>query len=63
MNERLTTKEAAQVKNVTPRAIRKWIKQGRLPARKYGRDWLIWRQDLEGVYPGKPGWKKGRQRN
>ena len=42
----ITTKEAAGILGVTPIRIRQLIKEGRLPAEKIGRDYLI---DVEGV--------------
>lgn len=45
----LTTKEAAEKLGVGLRQIQTLIKQGRLPARKRGRDWFINEAALEMV--------------
>lgn len=43
----LSTKEAAEMLNVTPRAIRKAIDAQRLPAERIGRSWRVSREDVE----------------
>lgn len=43
----LSTSEAADLLEVTPRAVTKAIAAGRLPAQRHGRDWRISREDLE----------------
>ncbi len=43
----LTTTEAAERLKVGIRQVQKLIKDGRLPARKRGRDWFIKEEDLE----------------
>ena len=58
----LTTAQAARILGVTPGRIRQLIVEGRLPARKVGRDLAIWESDLDQVkirpwgrpYPPKP---------
>jgi excisionase family DNA binding protein len=42
----LSTKEAASELRVSPRCVRNWIEQGKLPATMSGRRWLIRRVDL-----------------
>ena len=42
----LTTPQAAARLGVTVRRVEKFITDGRLPARKVGRDWLIDEKDL-----------------
>ena len=42
----LTASEAAAAVGVTDSAIRKWIRNGRLPAVKRGGRWLVNRNDL-----------------
>lgn len=43
----LTAREAAVELGVTPRAVRRYCRNGSLRARKYGaKDWVIRRQDL-----------------
>jgi excisionase family DNA binding protein len=36
-----TTDEVAQLLKVTTRAVQKWIREGKLPAVKYGRVWRV----------------------
>lgn len=48
MNERLLTiNEVASLWQRNPQMIRRWVLSGLLPARKYGRDWLIREADLD----------------
>jgi excisionase family DNA binding protein len=42
----LTVEEAAQYARVQPRAVYRWIRLGKLPARKVGRRWLLDRDDV-----------------
>lgn len=42
-----TVAEAANVLNVTERRVRQFIEESQLPARKFGRDWMIEDADLE----------------
>jgi excisionase family DNA binding protein len=46
MSEMLTTKETANKARLTIRAIQKVIEQGRLTAKKVGRDYIIAEEDL-----------------
>lgn len=46
MNRTLTTKEAADLLNVSPSRVRQMVLSGRLPAEKFGRDLLIQEKDL-----------------
>lgn len=55
MPDDLTTNEAADILNITPRRVRALINAGRLPAEKHGRDWAIEPEDLELVKVRKPG--------
>lgn len=41
MSDFLTTQQAADKYGVTRRAIQKWIDHGKLPAVKFGRDYMI----------------------
>lgn len=45
--DHLTTQQASDVLGVTAQRVLALIREGRLPAVKLGRDWLIARQDLE----------------
>ena len=51
----LTTNEAADRLGVVASRVRAMIQAGRLPAKKYGRDWLIEEEDLKLVEDRKPG--------
>ncbi len=55
MPDDLTTNEAAEILNISPRRVRALIHAGRLPAEKHGRDWAIKPADLELVKVRKPG--------
>jgi excisionase family DNA binding protein len=46
-NDYLTTAEVAAWLKVSVFTVRRWIKQGDLPARKVGREWHIPREALE----------------
>lgn len=47
----LTVPEAAQRTGRKPETIRRWIREGRLRARKVGTQHVIDEQDLEGAAP------------
>ncbi len=51
----LTTKEVAERLGVSVRRVHALIHAGRLPAEKYGRDYLINENDLNLVAERKPG--------
>ena len=51
----LTAKQAAQILGVDDSRVRVLIREGRLPAQKVGRDWVILEPDLELVKDRKPG--------
>jgi excisionase family DNA binding protein len=51
----LTAKQAAQILGVDSSRVRILIREGRLPAQKIGRDWIILEPDLELVKNRKPG--------
>lgn len=51
----ISTKQAAEQLGVSVRRVQAMITQGRLPARKIGRDYLINEDDLETVRDRKPG--------
>jgi excisionase family DNA binding protein len=51
----LTTKQAAEILKVHHSRVRILIREGRLPAQKIGRDWIIMEPDLEKVKDRKPG--------
>ena len=51
----LTTNQAATILQVSRSRILKLIEAGRLPAEKFGRDWLIRPEDLELVKVRRPG--------
>lgn len=60
MENLLTTKEAGKRLGVTPLRVFQLIKAGRLPAIKFGRDWMISKDDLSKVANRKPGRPKGK---
>jgi len=47
MNRGLTTREAAERLHISPARVRRLILDGRLPAHKFGRDLVIYEDDLE----------------
>jgi excisionase family DNA binding protein len=51
----LTTKEVAEKLGVTLRRVQAMIESGRLPAQKFGRDYMIKPQDLKLVENRKVG--------
>jgi excisionase family DNA binding protein len=57
----LTTKDAAERLGVTVGRIHQLIQDGRLPAEKAGRDYLINEKDLALVKSRKPGRPKKRK--
>ena len=42
----LTVNQAAERLKLSPQAIRKYITEGRLPAQKVGRDWILQAADV-----------------
>jgi excisionase family DNA binding protein len=59
--EFLTTKEAAEKLGITPRRVVALVTAGRLPAQKFGRDYMIRETDLKLVEDrkvGRPATKK-----
>jgi excisionase family DNA binding protein len=51
----LTTAQAAAILQVSRRRVEALISASRLPAQKFGRDWLIRPEDLELVKVRRPG--------
>lgn len=51
----LTTADAAAKLGVSVRRVRAMIRDGRLPAKKIGRDWLVRQTDLAQVRDRRPG--------
>ena len=51
----LDTNQAGKILKVNASRVRVLIKEGRLPAQKIGRDWIILEKDLEKVKDRKPG--------
>jgi excisionase family DNA binding protein len=51
----LSAKQAAEILGVHHSRVRVLIRQGRLPAQKVGRDWVILEPDLELVKDRKSG--------
>ena len=63
MAKLLNTKQAAERLNVSERRIRQLIAQGRLPAIKLARDWMIKEKDLEKVKDRPAGRPKKKREN
>jgi excisionase family DNA binding protein len=57
----ITVAEAAGILGRTPRLVQALIKDGKLPARRVGRAYLLLRPDVErfSAKPRPAGWKKG----
>ena len=51
----LTTKQAAVKLGITPRRVQALIEAGKLPAQKFGRDYMIKEKDLKLVEDRKVG--------
>lgn len=51
----LTTKQAAERLGITPRRVQALVTAGRLPAQKFGRDYMIREKDLKLVEERKVG--------
>ena len=49
----LTVEDTAEELQLNVQTVRKWLRQGRLPGRKIGREWRISRQELEDYLRGK----------
>lgn len=49
----LSTSQAAGLAEVSPRAIRRAIAEGRLPARRAGQRWVLSREDVEHYRAGR----------
>lgn len=43
----MTTAEAAEELNITPRAIRRLLVSGKLEGHKHGRDWVVFADSVE----------------
>jgi excisionase family DNA binding protein len=53
----LTANDASKILGIHASRVRVLIREGRLPAQKIGRDWIIMEKDLEKVrvrIPGRP---------
>jgi excisionase family DNA binding protein len=57
----LTTKEVSARLGVTIQRVQAMIRDGRLPASKFGRDYVIKEQDLKLVADRKPGRPRKQQ--
>ncbi len=58
----LTAAQAALRLGCSLSQVTAMCREGKLPAVKHGRDWLIRPADLVGVVIAKEGWPKGRKR-
>jgi excisionase family DNA binding protein len=59
--ELLTTKQAAQKLGITPRRVVALVTAGKLPASKFGRDYMIKEADLKLVQDRKVGRPKKKK--
>jgi len=50
----LTLPEIAQTLGMNPSTVRLWVREGRLPAEKVGRKWMVLRADLEQMLADQP---------
>ena len=50
----LTLPEIAQTLGMNPSKVRLWVREGRLPAEKVGRKWIVRRADLEQMLADQP---------
>jgi excisionase family DNA binding protein len=57
----LTLPEIADMTGMADPTVRVWVKQGRLPATKVGRQWMVRRADLEKMLADDP--RIGRPRS
>ena len=57
----LTLPEIAEMTGMANPTVRVWVSQGRLPAAKVGRQWMVRRGDLEKMLDDDP--RIGRPRN
>ena len=48
----LTVEDTADELQLNVQTVRKWLRQGRLPGRKIGKEWRISRQELEDYLRG-----------
>lgn len=53
-DELLTLPEIAQTLGMNPSTVRLWVREGRLPAEKMGRKWMVRRVDLEQMLAEQP---------
>ena len=59
----LTTQEAAEALGVSRGRVYHYIKEGRLPAQRLGRDWLISPEDVANFERQPSGYPKGKPRS
>jgi excisionase family DNA binding protein len=58
----ISTTEAARRLNASPDTIKRLCQQGRIPASKPGRDWMIEESELPKIVIAPRGWPKGKPR-
>ena len=61
--EYVTVAEAAELLGKSEEWVRALCRDGRLPAARLGRAWLVWRNGLDNVRGLKAGYPRGRPRN
>lgn len=45
----LSVRDVAAFFRISTKTVRRWIKSGKLPATRLGRDWRVARKDLQGL--------------
>lgn len=53
-DELLTLPEISYTLGMNPSTVRLWVREGRLPAEKVGRKWMVRRADLEQMLAEQP---------
>lgn len=54
----LTPNQIAETLGVTPTVVRWWIRQDKLKAVKFGRQWLVSREDAESFFDAYQKWAR-----
>ena len=61
-DELLTVDRAAEILSVSHMTVRRYMDQGRLPKRKLGREYVLYRSDLDKLERPQMGRPSGRRR-
>lgn len=57
----MTISQAAKALDMKPRAVRRAIEEERLPATRFGEQWVVLRDDVEAYQKGARRPRKGKQ--